>query len=68
MPTNYIIQIVNPINPTGPKGEAIISHGLILNYYKFVYEARAERSAADDNLCPENWQNRYGGLIWRNIS
>ena len=39
-----------------------------LNSRFVVYEARAEKSAADDNRCPENWQNRYGGLIWKSTS
>lgn len=33
-----------------------------------VYECRAEHAASDDPSSPENWQNRYGGLIWRNTS
>ncbi len=26
---------------------------------------RAEKAASDDPLCPDDWQNRYGGLIWK---
>ena len=33
-----------------------------------LYEARAEPSDRDDPLCPDDWQNRYGGLIWKTTS
>ncbi len=33
------------------------------NYY--VYEARAEACAEDDFLCPKDWKNRYGALVWK---
>jgi hypothetical protein len=39
-----------------------------LNPRLYIYEARAENCANDDNLCPEDWKNRYGGLIWKSIS
>ena len=35
MPTNFSIQIIDPNIIGGPKIEAIIPHGLILNCYKF---------------------------------
>jgi|ERR1022692_180769 hypothetical protein len=135
MPNDYLIEIINPIDPKGQKVQAIIPHTLILNYYKYhpvrfenfrtvryvlantdrifsgirqfneggwcftgkpkswyikesvqapfpenlvfsvylnsrlyIYEARAEKCAVEDNLCPENWQNRYGALIWKTTS
>lgn len=37
-----------------------------LNSRLFVYEARAEKSASDDPLCPEDWQDRYSALVWKN--
>lgn len=39
-----------------------------LNPRFIVYEFRAEYAASDDALCPLNWQNRYGALIWKNTS
>jgi|DewCreStandDraft_4_1066084.scaffolds.fasta_scaffold121423_2 hypothetical protein len=39
-----------------------------LNSRFVVYECRAERAATDDPNCPEDWQNRYSGLVWKNIS
>jgi len=39
-----------------------------LNSRYFVYESRAEKAAQDDHMCPDNWQNRYGGLIWKSTS
>jgi hypothetical protein len=39
-----------------------------LNSRFVVYECRAERAANDDPNCPEDWQNRYGGLIWKSTS
>lgn len=33
-----------------------------------VYECRAEYAADDDNMCPVNWRDRYGGLIWKSTS
>lgn len=39
-----------------------------LNPNMRVYECRAEYAAADDPLCPVDWQNRYRGLIWKSIS
>lgn len=39
-----------------------------INPRLYIYEARAENCANDDNLCPEDWQNRYGGLIWKSTS
>jgi hypothetical protein len=33
-----------------------------------IYEFRAEYAAGDDSLCPRDWQNRYGALIWTNTS
>lgn len=33
-----------------------------------VHEARAEKADQDDGMCPDDWQNRYGGLIWKNTS
>ena len=39
-----------------------------LNSRLDIYEARAEKAAIDDTLCPENWQGRYQALIWKTIS
>jgi hypothetical protein len=33
-----------------------------------LYEARAERCANDDKLCPDDWQNRYKALVWKSTS
>jgi hypothetical protein len=33
-----------------------------------LYEARGERSANDDKLCPIDWQKRYQALVWKNTS
>lgn len=33
-----------------------------------IYECRAEFSAVDDPKRPLDWQNRYGGVVWTNIS
>lgn len=35
-----------------------------LNSKMYVYECRAEVAAEDDPLCPDDWANRYGELIW----
>ncbi|MGB7195315.1 MAG: hypothetical protein WBD81_17815 [Collimonas pratensis] len=52
--------------------EVPFQEGLIfavyLNPLFKIYEFRAEKSAIDDSGCPENWEDRYGGLIWKNIS
>lgn len=39
-----------------------------LNAAFYLYEARAERCASDDKLCPNDWQNRYKALVWKNTS
>jgi hypothetical protein len=39
-----------------------------LNSRFVIYECRAEIADKDDNDCPEDWENRYGALIWKNIS
>jgi hypothetical protein len=36
MPNDYLIEIINPIDPKGQKVQAIIPHTLILNYYKYI--------------------------------
>ena len=33
-----------------------------------VYECRAEFCADDDELCPVDWRDRYGALIWKSTS
>jgi hypothetical protein len=33
-----------------------------------VYEARAETADPNDGFCPNDWQNRYGGLVWKSTS
>jgi hypothetical protein len=38
-----------------------------LNSRFVIYEARAENAATDDPYCPENWQERYAALLWKNI-
>jgi hypothetical protein len=132
---NFILPIINPADPPGPKVEAVFPHRLILNYYKYhpvryenlvaakfvlehprrifsgvrqfneggwcftgkpkawkirendttafpdnlvfavylnsrfvVYECRAEFCDASDRDCPEDWDNRYAVLLWKNIS
>lgn len=39
-----------------------------LNPRMRVYECRAEYVAEDDRLCPADWRDRYGGLIWKSTS
>ena len=39
-----------------------------LNPRFIVYECRAERAAHDDGDCPDDWQDRYKGLIWKTTS
>jgi hypothetical protein len=48
-----------------PKG---LVFAVYLNPRFFVYEARAERVAFDDEFSPIDWQNRYKTLIWKNTS
>jgi len=33
-----------------------------------LYEHRAEKAAADDPLCPVDWADRYGALLWKSTS
>lgn len=33
-----------------------------------VYECRAEPADHKNPMFPKDWENRYGGLIWQNIS
>ena len=39
-----------------------------LNPRFVVFECRAEKAADDDPNCPNDWQNRYKGLIWKHTS
>lgn len=39
-----------------------------VNSRKCVYECRGEIAAKDDSLCPDDWENRYGELIWKSTS
>jgi len=39
-----------------------------LNSRMIVYECRSEPAAEDDSMCPLDWQNRYGGLVWKSTS
>ncbi|MDB6039532.1 MAG: hypothetical protein JWM99_3373 [Verrucomicrobiales bacterium] len=39
-----------------------------LNSRFVIYECRAEIADKDDKDSPEDWENRYGALIWKNIS
>lgn len=39
-----------------------------LNPNMWIYESRAERAAEDDPMCPMNWKERYGGLVWKSTS
>lgn len=39
-----------------------------LNAGFIVYDFRAEKADARDPLCPINWEQRYRGLVWQNIS
>lgn len=43
-------------------------YAVYLNPRFYVYECRAEESAADDDSCPIDWQNRYKALIWKRTS
>lgn len=132
---DFLIPILNPLDPGGPRINAVLPHRLILKYYKFhpvryenfratkfvmeqprrifagvrqfneggwcftgrpttwytqesvvspfpdnfvfsvylnsrfaIFECRAEIAASDDNECPEDWQDRYKALVWKNIS
>ena len=48
-----------------PKG---LVFAVYLNPFMKVYESRAERADADDPMCPVDWQQRYGELIWKSTS
>jgi len=39
-----------------------------VNPRMIVYEARAEKAASDDQMCPKDWQERYGDLLWVSTS
>ena len=39
-----------------------------LNPNMRVYECRAEYAASNNPMCPDNWENRYRGLIWKSTS
>jgi hypothetical protein len=39
-----------------------------LNPRLYVYEARAEHVASDDEFSPCEWEDRYSALIWKSIS
>ncbi len=49
---------------TAPFPQSLV-YAVYINPRVEVYETRAENSAPDDPLCPEGWQNRYSGLIWK---
>lgn len=135
MSKDYFTEIINPLDPKGPKIQATIPARLILNYYKFypvryenfrsakhvlecpkrifagirqfneggwcftgrpmkwyirehvevpfpenlvfsvylnprfiVYECRAEPIDNNDANCPNDWENRYKGLVWKHTS
>lgn len=38
---------------------------VFLSARKSVYEFRAEQADAEDSLCPVNWKNRFGKVIWK---
>ena len=39
-----------------------------LNSRFVIYECRAEIADTNDSYCPEDWENRYGALIWKSTS
>jgi len=39
-----------------------------MNPHMRVYECRAEYVSDDDDMCPINWRDRYGRLVWKDIS
>jgi len=41
---------------------------VFLNPRFYVFEARAERIAVDDNYSPDDWRDRFTTLIWKSIS
>ncbi|MCP4987905.1 MAG: hypothetical protein GY928_18190 [Colwellia sp.] len=38
---------------------------VFLNKRKSVSEFRAEEADREDQLSPENWENRYGEILWK---
>lgn len=41
---------------------------VFLNERKSISEFRAEKADRDDPLSPENWENRYGELLWKKMN
>jgi hypothetical protein len=39
-----------------------------LNSRFVLYECRAEIADNNDDCCPEDWENRYGALVWKSTS
>lgn len=52
---------------TAPFQDHLI-YAVYLNPNLRVYEWRAEFADKDDPACPRDWRDRYGGLVWINIS
>lgn len=52
---------------TAPFPDTLI-FAVYMNPRYYVYECRAEKAAADDKNCPDNWQNRYKALVWKTTS
>lgn len=41
-------------------------YAVYMNPNYTVYEWRAEKCDAADDLCPVNWRSRYTALVWKN--
>jgi len=55
-----------------PEVQVPFPNGLVFAVYLnprfYVYEARAEKAADDDDCSPVDWRNRYTTLKWKSIS
>lgn len=51
-------------NVTAPFPRHLV-FAVYLDSRMIVYQSRAELAAQDDHMSPVNWQNRYGGLVWK---
>lgn len=54
-------------NVIAPFPENLI-YAVYVNPNMRVYEWRAEPVDEDDPFCPDDWQNRYRGMTWKNTS
>src|SRR5688572_11399593 len=60
MSKNYVQQIIDPNNPSGPKIDATIPSSLIINYYKY-YPVRYENLVAAKFVL-ENPKRIFSGI------